>query len=41
MVKVGTGEKYFLMVREKTEPVESGYAVNSLFEELIGDYRTD
>jgi hypothetical protein len=39
MVKVGTGEKYFFGLREKTELAEAGYAVNSEFEEMIEDYR--
>jgi hypothetical protein len=40
MVEVGTGEKYFFGLRERTESVEAGYAVNRVFEEMIEDYRT-
>ena len=39
-VKVGTGEKYFFGLRERTESVEAGYAVNGVFEEMIRDYYT-
>jgi hypothetical protein len=40
MVKVGTGEKYFFGLRERAELVEDGYAVDSVFREMIEDYRT-
>jgi hypothetical protein len=40
MIKVGTGEKYFFGLREKTELVEAGYAVNGIFEKMIEDYHT-
>jgi hypothetical protein len=37
-VKVGTGEKYFFGLWEKTELVDAGYAVNGIFEEMVEDY---
>ncbi len=40
MVRVGTGEKYFFGLRERTELVESGkgYEVDDVFESMIKDY---
>jgi hypothetical protein len=39
MVEVGTGEKYLFGLFERKESVEAGYEVNSVFEEMIEDYR--
>jgi hypothetical protein len=38
MTKVGTGEKYFFGLIEKTESVEAGYVVDGIFERMIEDY---
>jgi len=38
MVKVGTGEKHFFGLRERTTLVESGYEVDSIFANMIEDY---
>ena len=40
MIQVGTGEKYFFGLRERTEEVEAGYAVTRTFEVMIEDYRS-
>lgn len=38
MVRVGTGERHFFGLRERTTSVESGYEVDPVFENMIEDY---
>jgi hypothetical protein len=40
LIEIGTGEKYFFGLRERTELVEAGYAVTSAFEHMVEDYYT-
>ncbi|TKJ30283.1 hypothetical protein [Blastococcus sp. CCUG 61487] len=40
MIKVGTGEKYFFGLIERTEEVEAGFAVTRTFEKMIQDYHS-
>lgn len=37
-VKVPTGEKYLMGLLEKKESVDDGYAVDEVFDRMIGDY---
>lgn len=39
MVKIGTGERHLLGLRERKKSIESGYEVDSVFENMIEDYR--